>query len=211
MRTHIEIIDNSTGSPIEAELFDEVSVGHFIETQQRWRPIAAKAAHQLMLQGKRELIPEHLHWDWTIKAPQLNVLANTFYGISCEGKLQGMMKLKTVGEFCNCRLPEQEGKALVYVDYIEVAPWNLKTLMLGLGEKPLYNAIGSRLIEAAVLKSKEEECKGRIGLHSLPTTELFYRNTCRMTPVGRDSAKQNLLWLEYTPEQAEGFLTGGRS
>jgi hypothetical protein len=37
------------------------------------------------------------------------------------------------------------------------------------GEKPLYNAVGSRLIEAAVLKSKEEECKGRIGLHSLPT------------------------------------------
>lgn len=124
------------------------------------------------------------------------------------------MKLETVGPFCSGRLPEQAGKSLVYVDYVEVAPWNLKALMLALGEKPLYNAIGSRLIEAAVLKSKED-CKGRIGLHSLPITESFYRNTCRfyrntcrMTPVGRDSAKQNLLWFEYTPEQAENFLTG---
>jgi hypothetical protein len=33
---------------------------------------------------------------------------------------------------------------------------------------------------------------------------------CGMTPVGRDSAKQNLLWLEYTSEQAENFLSGAR-
>ena len=85
------------------------------------------------------------------------------------------MKVETVGEFCRCRLPEQEGQALIYVDYIEVAPWNLKTLMLGLGEGPRFNAIGSRLIEAAVRRSVEEECKGRIGLHSLPITEQFYR------------------------------------
>ena len=25
-----------------------------------------------------------------------------------------------------------------------------------------------------MLKSKEEDCKGRVGLHSLPMTELFY-------------------------------------
>ena len=109
------------------------------------------------------------------------------------------MKLQTVGPFCRCRLPEQVDKALVYVDYVEVAPWNLKTLAAALGEKPVYNAVGSRLVEAAVLKSKEEDCKGRVGLHSLPITELFYRKVCGMTPVGRDSAKQNLLWLEYTP------------
>ncbi len=69
------------------------------------------------------------------------------------------MKLETVGQHCSCRLPEQEGKALVYVDYVEVAPWNLKPLTNALGQKPRYNAIGSRLIEAAVLRSKEEDCK----------------------------------------------------
>jgi hypothetical protein len=32
----------------------------------------------------------------------------------------------------------------VNVDYVEVAPWNPKTLMVALGEKPLYSPIGSR-------------------------------------------------------------------
>jgi hypothetical protein len=36
------------------------------------------------------------------------------------------------------RFPEQADRSLVYVDYVEVAPWNLKTLMVALGEKPLY-------------------------------------------------------------------------
>jgi len=210
VKTRVDIIDNRTGEPVAAELFDEVTVEHFIEAQQEWRPIVLKAARQLASRGSRDLVPQHFHWDWTVKAPELGVLANTFYGIRYDKKLQGLMKLETVGEFCRCRLPEQADRSLVYVDYVEVAPWNLKTLMVALGEKPLYSPIGSRLIEAAVLKSKEEDCKGRIGLHSLPITEQFYRQACRMTPVGRDSAKQNLLWLEYTPEQAENFLTGVR-
>jgi hypothetical protein len=210
VRTRVHILDNTTGQTVEAEIFDEVTVEHFIETQQEWRPIVLKAARQLAARGSHQLIPQHFHWDWTTKAPELKVLANAFYGIRYENRLQGLMKIETVGQFCSCRLPEQVGKALVYVDYVEVAPWNLKVLMNALGEKPRYNVIGSRLIEAAVLKSKEEDCKGRIGLHSLPTTESFYIQTCRMTPVGRDPAKQNLLWLEYTPEQAENFLTGAR-
>lgn len=47
MRARVHIIDNRTGQPVEAELFDEVTVEHFIETQQEWRPIVLKAARQL--------------------------------------------------------------------------------------------------------------------------------------------------------------------
>jgi hypothetical protein len=208
VKTRIHIIDNATGHPVEAEIFDEVTIEHFIETQQIWRPIVLKAARELAARGSHQLIPQHFHWDWTNKAPELKELAKTFYGIRHENQLQGLMKLETVGQYCSCRLPEQAGKALLYVDYVEVAPWNLKPLTNALGKKPRYNSIGSRLIEAAVLRSKEEDYKGRIGLHSLPMTEPFYTKVCRMTPVGRDPAKQNLLWLEYTPEQAENFLTG---
>ena len=69
------------------------------------------------------------------------MLANAFFGIRYDNRLQGLMKLETVGQFCCCRLPEQAGRALVYVDYVEVAPWNLKALASALGEKPRYNAI----------------------------------------------------------------------
>ena len=47
MKKRVHIVDNTTGQPVEAEIFDEVTVEHFIETQQDWRPIVLKAARQL--------------------------------------------------------------------------------------------------------------------------------------------------------------------
>ena len=64
-------------------------------------------------------------------------------------------------------------------------------------------------IEAAVRKSIEEGFKGRVALHSLSTTEPFYLEKCGMTALSRDPTKQDLLWCEFTPEQAELFLGKG--
>jgi hypothetical protein len=80
---------------------------------------------------------------------------------------------------------------------------------LGLRLAGLEPLVGSRLVEVAIRRSMAEEFRGRVGLHSLPTSERFYLKTCGMTPVGRDPAKQNLLCCEFTPEQAEAFLTRG--
>jgi hypothetical protein len=49
VKTRIHIIDNVAGQLAEAEIFDEVTVEHFIETQQNWRPIVLKAADSLRL------------------------------------------------------------------------------------------------------------------------------------------------------------------
>ena len=135
------------------------------------------------------------------------MLAISFYGLRSGGNLQGLMKLITVGY--GGRLAEQAGKPVVYVDYLESAPWNIKPLMNALGKSPLLGGIGTRLLEAAVQKSIEEGFKGRLALHSLPTSEQFYLKACGMTAVGRDPAKQNLLWLEFTAEQADRFITRG--
>jgi hypothetical protein len=62
-------------------------------------------------------------------------------------------------------------------------------------------------MEATVRFSIDEGFKGRVGLHSLPHSEAFYIDECGMTPGERDSKKQNLLWCEFTPEQAQNFLT----
>jgi hypothetical protein len=56
VRTRVAIIDNNTGKPVEAEVFDEVTVEHFLETQQEWRPIVLRAARELAARGARELI-----------------------------------------------------------------------------------------------------------------------------------------------------------
>jgi hypothetical protein len=95
------------------------------------------------------------------------------------------------------------------VDYLETAPWNIKPMAQALGTSPLFGAVGTRLIEAAVRKSLEEGFKGRVALHSLSTSERFYLDVCGMMAVGRDPAKQDLLWCEFTPEGADKFLGGG--
>jgi hypothetical protein len=125
------------------------------------------------------------------------------------------MKVETVAR--SCRLPEQQGKPLVYIDYIEAAPWNIKQLMDPVGKPQQYRGVGkyrgvgSRLFEAAVLQSLEEDFKGRLGLHPLPGSKGFYIKECGMTPVGRDPHKQNLLWCEFTASSGPGTRSRGSS
>jgi hypothetical protein len=66
--------------------------------------------------------------------------------------------------------------------------------------------VGSVLLAAAIQLSIDEEFLGRLGLHSLPQADDWYRK-CRMTDLGPDpSEKQNLRYFEMTPEQAQAFL-----
>ena len=74
---------------------------------------------------------------------------------------------------------------------------------------PRFGGIGIRLIQAAVRLSRDEEMGGRIGLHSLPQAEVFYRDTCGMTSLGRDPDCDDLLYFEMTCEQVDQFLTRG--
>jgi hypothetical protein len=205
VRTAIQIVDWVSGELVAAELFDEVTVEHFLEAQREWRPVVVEAAKRMARSGsRRETVPRHFHWDWTSKEADLRMLAYSFFGVSAKGRLQGLMKLESVGRVG--RVSSQKGKPLIYVDYLETAPWNIRSLMLALGRNPEFGAVGTRLIEAAVRKSLDEGFKGRLALHSLSTSERFYLDVCGMTAVGRDAGKQNLLWCEFIPKQAERFL-----
>ena len=104
-----------------------------------------------------------------------------------------------------CQIDEQKGKNLVYIDYVENAPWNRPEL----GTPPRFKGIGSILVGAAIRLSHAEEFKGRLGLHSLPQADDFYARTCGMTDLGPDSDKQNLRYFEMTSAQADAFIAKG--
>lgn len=208
MRTSIDLVRIEPQGIVQGELFDEVTADHFVESQLEWRPVVLEAARALKQMGvPPQEIPGHWHWNWGSKVSELRALAFSFWGIECEGRLQGLMKLDIATR--SGRLPEQKGKPIVYVDYVETAPWNVKFLMKALGKKHQFGAVGTRLIEAAVHKSMEEGFKGRVGLHSLPGAERFYLDVCGMTAFKQDPEKGNLLWYEFTPDQAKQFLGGG--
>ncbi|WP_314964497.1 GNAT family N-acetyltransferase, partial [Bradyrhizobium cosmicum] len=65
--------------------------------------------------------------------------------------------------------------------------------------------VGSALITAAIALSEDEGFKGRLGLHSLPQADDYYRKI-GMTDLGQDVAYQNLRYFEMTSEQARAFF-----
>src|SRR5262249_32493332 len=105
--------------------------------------------------------PPALALDWAATSATLQFLASRCLGIAGRGRAQGLMMVKIAG--CACRLPPDAGQPLVYVDYLEVTPWNLRALT----QTPRFGGIGVRLIEAAVRLSIGEGSHGRVGLHSL--------------------------------------------
>ena len=90
------------------------------------------------------------------------------------------------------RINGQKGMHLVYVEFVESAPWNRTSLF----ETPRYRGVGRILMRAAVTLSQELEFRGRVGLHSLPQANAFSANHCGMTDLGPDSKYPRLRYFD---------------
>jgi hypothetical protein len=145
---------------------------------------------------------EHTHWDWGRKVPLVSNAGVACHGLSCRGDMQGLMMTVEAGKVG--RLPNQYGRPLVSVDFLEAAPWNQPESPGG----PRYKGVGTWLIWAAVLASQELGCDGRIGLHSLRGAEGFYEYRCRMSPWGQDPRYHELMYYEFTADAAAEFVRG---
>ena len=131
------------------------------------------------------------------------MLGFTSFAIEANGETQGLMILNLMEL---CRLPCQEDKHLVYIEYLETAPWNRATLT----NKRRFKGVGPVLVSVAIQVSIQEEFDGRIGLHSLPQSDGWYKNRCGMEDLGPDSHKQNLRYYEMTARQAKTFVWNGK-
>ncbi|MEH2393829.1 MAG: GNAT family N-acetyltransferase [Nostoc sp.] len=70
----------------------------------------------------------------------------------------------------------------------------------------MYKGVGSSLLKFAIEHSFYLDYKGRLGLHSLPGAENFYRKF-GMVDLGYDSNKQGLRYFEISSDQAEKILS----
>jgi hypothetical protein len=208
VKVPVQIVDLSRGAIVDAEMFDDVTFDHFVQTQREWRPMVVEATRRMIARGvPPELQPTHWHWNWENKSVQLGQFGISFYGIEFAGQLQGLMKVDLAKY--SARIPTQKGAELAYIDYLEAAPWNHREITLELGESRRFAAVGTNLYAAALRLSQQAGFEGRVGLHSLPhpQTEQFYQKTCKMIPLERDATKQNLLYFETTPQMAELFIS----
>lgn len=205
--TEVHLLDVASGEPVTAELWHAITEEQVADWEGEWVPELFRAMQRLRRAGvERAHWPQSRHWDWRRKVAVLQgMLANPGFSIVCEGLTQGMMIVDAVKH--RGRLDGQRGQHLVYVEFVENAPWNRPELF----DPPRYRGVGSILIRAAVALSEELEFHGRIGLHSLPQANGFYANTCGMTDLGTDPDHEGLRYFEMSPENAQSFIAKGRS
>lgn len=201
MTTHrVFLFDRHTGQTVEAELVDVIDETHLRAVEAEWKPILFDRVRQLVDQGRpRQDWPPTWHWDWREKLDRIKgLLAFDTFALQCQGQLQGLMQVNTAKHVC--RIPQQAGKHLAYVDYVETAPWNRPDVTAN----PRYKGVGTVMIRAAIELSHDQNFRGRIGLHSVPRAEAFYA-AVGMTDLGIDGTYENLKYFEMTPEQAAAF------
>jgi hypothetical protein len=197
----IYLLDSASQQAVPAELRDAIEVAQLQDWKAHWQPALIAILQEMDRRGlPRVQWPQSWHWNWEAKLAQVQgLLAFRGFSVTCEGMTQGFMRVDLNQ---SAREPSQAGKPLVYVDYLEVAPWNRPEL----GQTPRFRGVGSALVTAAVALSEEEGFKGRVGLHSLPQADAFYRDRCGMTDLGPDAAVQNLRYFEMTVDRAQAFL-----
>jgi hypothetical protein len=187
---------------LRATLLAKLVPSDLITVEREWNPVRSELMQRLLAANvDRRMWPQSLHWDWSLKSLELEKLESTGFGVVFEKKWQGVMMTQTASYFA--KLKAHRDKPLVYIDYLEIAPWNW--VIDEINHSGLFKTIGTQLFWRAILQSREEGFKGRIGLHSLSRAENFYRSF-GMVEVGNDPAKQNLMYFELTEEVAEKLL-----
>lgn len=200
------LFDVEAGGAVAAELLDAITEKQLADYEAEWLPALQTALQRLNRANVAYARwPQTRHWDWRRKVAALQgMLGKPGFSIVGNGVTQGMMYTDMVGK--RCRVAEQRGQHLVYVDFVENAPWNRAELLF---DPPKFRGVGSVLIRAAVELSRREEFKGRIGLHSLPQANGFYANTCGMIDLGTDETYHGLRYFEMTSKQADVFCAKG--
>jgi len=184
-------------------LVDGVRPHDFVVVGNEWSPERSVVLQELLKSTvARPDWPQSLHWDWRRKAPELRLLEVAGFGVICEQQWQGVMLTRSASY--TTKLVPNRGKPLLYIDFLESAPWNWA--IPEIGRVGRFRGIGSTLFWRAVKQSELEGFRGRIGLHALQQSEQFYEDACGMTPLGRDIAKQNLLYLELSEREAAKLL-----
>lgn len=211
MATHIQRVGD--GEVVTATLRTRLELGDLLDAESAWTPWRLGLVKQLHESAvSRNRWPEHWHWNWVRKllGKQSFDIGSALspyrlMGLSADDQWQGLVLAGMVGHQTKL---DEGGKDLIYLDYVETAPWNLRVDEVGQVQR--FKGVGRQLLELGVRLSKSMDLKGRIGLHALPQAVGFYRR-CGMTDLGIDPQHQQLRYFEMTQEQAADFLNERRT
>jgi hypothetical protein len=190
-----------SGADTQATLRSSIDASNIRDHETHWRLFVIRALLRWHRRGfLTDRWPESIGWNWRrIADPRNYRWPIRCFSIMCRGVTQGLMSLE-IGT--RSRITPKSRSPLVYIAYVETAPWNIANLA---GEAR-YAGVGRALIRAAVEASLAAGFEGRVGLHALPGAERFYRLGCRMADHGRQREMEGLRYFEFTPARASRFL-----
>ena len=198
-----DLMNRITGEFEEAQIFSPIGPDNVADFETAWLPAFEERLTTMKSQGEvAEANLQDFHWDWAGKTRERSGRLDwESFAIECGGLTQGLMFVSLTAF---AREPSQEGKHLVYIEMLATAPWNRH----GFTDQPQYKGVGPFLLVAAISHSFAEEFQGRIGLHSLPQSESWYRDICGMTDLGIDKEinyPPGLRYFEMTEAQARAY------
>ena len=195
----VGLLETATGKVQTAILHHGIHERHIVDVEQLWQPAGGLLSRW---SGKRH-VEESSHWDWRKKMRSVRRSSRQVsYAIEYGDLTQGLM-IVTTGH--PSRIEVSEKRELVYVDYVEAAPWNRSVW------KPqrVFAFIGSIFLGIAIDLSFERGSDGRIGLHSLPQADLFYRRM-GLSDLGPDPDYDGLRYFEMTSTAARASKLGAK-
>jgi hypothetical protein len=104
---------------IRANLYRDFPAAKLEQIEMDWADARQLAADAEQAVGLAPL--EHAHWDWRNKRDSIKAGRHLAVVAECEGDIQGAMAVLR-----SPRVARLGAAHVVYVDYIEAAPWNLK-------------------------------------------------------------------------------------
>jgi hypothetical protein len=180
----VKLIQVSTQKSVDAEIVP-LSCKHLADVETYWK-------YRLVSSNE-----EDSHWEWSKKYHTTITPNYERYALEYLKITQGLMILEIDLHYSRIEI----GKSLIYVDYLATAPWNRPKLQC----PPDYKGVGTSLFTLALSQSFDFEYKGRIGLHSLPDAEPFYRKL-GMDDFGYDPSYHNLRYFELSKNVASKII-----
>jgi len=200
----------------EADLFHSISEEHIDKVENSWKPILQthladlKSKHkygttrynsQKLFDEAASLMIQDAHWNWQKKYQKLSsTFGYSSCALLCDNMIQGLGYFD-ISEHHKSRIITDKPTGVVYIEFIASAPWNRKKIA-----HQKYAGVGEALVTHAIKVSIDEGLDGRIGLHSLPQAEIFYRNKCKMKDFGIDTDKK-MRYFEMSLEQVTEWLS----
>jgi len=184
------------GGVVPAVIHDLLSLESLFAAEEQWCMERIRVLRELAAAGIHDAQggwPESVHWSWAQKATsckpsRLEALGDVrLFGVEATGRWQALLFGLCEGH--GTRLGTRN-RPLVYVDFIETAPWNWD--IAPLGKVGRYRGAGIQLMALAVRWSGALGYQGRIGLHALPQAQVFYEQRCGMQNLGPDVNYHNL-------------------